>query len=110
MKKYKTHFMRMFAMTVSFFIEVILIITSINLFGAPSVITVPLLISVFLIVDFLAIFLSKGDLFKTTANSTSFKFFQIITKIAFIVESVLAPILFTAGVITTVQNILERCW
>lgn len=110
MKKFKfIHTMMIVAMSVTFLIDLILTVTSIKLFGAPSVISAPLLISVFFIMEFLAIFLSKGDTFRITEDSIRFKIWQTIYKIFFIIDAILAPVLFTIGVITTIQNILERC-
>lgn len=99
--------MRIVAMPITFLIDLALTVISIKLFGIPSIVSAPLLISVFFIVDFLVIFLTKKDTFRITANSTKFKVWQITYKIFFIIDAIVAPVLFIAGVITTVQNVLS---
>lgn len=103
------HIMRIATMPVTFLINLALTVISIELFGVPSVVSIPLLISVFFILDFLVISLTKKDTFRITADSTRFKVWRMIYKIIFIIDAIAAPLLFIMGVITTVQNILLIC-
>lgn len=77
-----------------------------RIYGYPSVTSVILMMSIFLLCDFIVILITKGDVFKTESENKYFNVWKKLYRITFIIEGIIVPILLVWGIIDTVQNVI----